>query len=304
MPHSSPATIARFRRLIWQHYRAHGRAMPWRTTQDPYAILISECMLQQTQVDRVIRKYAAFMAQFPDFGVLARSPLRDVLAAWQGLGYNRRALWLHRLAKTILAQYEGVLPDDPMILRTLPGIGPGTAGAIAAFAFHTPTVFIETNIRRVFIHFFFSNPKKSKRRRSGATIGTGMAGVGDTEILSLVERTVSRKNPREWYYALMDYGAMLGQRRDNPNRRSKHYAVQPRFEGSRRQLRGKILAAFLAEPSLAIALLAKKLALPTATIKDIRNTLTKEGFIPETGTKPVQRRHRRHRQRRHGDIIT
>lgn len=232
-------------------------------------------MLQQTQVDRVIPKYAAFVKRFPDFASLARASTRDVLAAWQGLGYNRRALWLHRLAKAVMARHGGALPVDPAALQTLPGIGPSTAGAIAAFAFRIPTVFIETNIRRVFIHFFFPKPKKQRRRN----IGTGTSGIGDKEILSLVERTMSHKNPREWYYALMDYGAMLGQRRDNPNRRSKRYTVQSRFEGSRRQMRGKVLAALLADPSLTTAQLAKKLAAPAAKIKDVRGTLKREGLI-------------------------
>lgn len=202
-----------------------GRDLSWRRTRDPYRILISEVMLQQTQVSRVEDYYQKFMARFPDFGALARAKSADVLRLWQGLGYNRRALALHDLAKTVVREYGGALPRDREALEALPGIGSYTAGAVRTFAFNEQECFIETNIRRVFIHFFF--PKRKK--------------VNDREILPLITKTCpsERGLTRKWYWALMDYGAMLGATmKKNPNRRSAHYAKQSKFSGSDRELRG------------------------------------------------------------------
>lgn len=212
-----------FKDVVWEHYRDHGRSMPWRDDPNPYWVVVSEVMLQQTQVSRVMEKFPAFVKCFPSFKALASASSGEVIAAWQGLGYNRRALNLHRLANEI----DGQLPRDPQELVKLPGIGPGTAGSIVAFAFDAPVVFIETNIRRVFIHHFF----------------TDQAEVHDKEILLLVEATLDQERPREWYYALMDYGNFLAKQLPNPNRRSKHYTVQSRFEGSDRQLRGAMVRA-------------------------------------------------------------
>jgi A/G-specific adenine glycosylase len=221
----SQGAVSQFREIIWQYYRTHRREMAWRDITDPYAILVSEVMLQQTQVARVTTKYPEFMATFPDFSSLAAAPLEDVLRVWQGMGYNRRAKMLRDAAGQVMTQFNGQLPKTPEELVTLPGIGPATAGSIAAFAYSAPVVFIETNIRRVFIHFFFPADEK----------------VHDDQILPLVRQTLDETNPREWYYALMDYGAMLKQGVKNPNRRSHGYTVQATFEGSDRQIRGQIL---------------------------------------------------------------
>lgn len=199
--------------------------MAWRETRDPYRILISEVMLQQTQVNRVKEKYPLFIGAFPTFKTLAAAPLSSVLDRWQGLGYNRRAVALHRAAGIVVADWGGHLKEDPADLVTLPGIGKATAASIVAFAFNRPTVFIETNIRRVFIHYFCAD-------RDGVT---------DGEILPLVERTLDRENPREWYYALMDFGTFIAANHPNPNRKSAHYSKQSRFEGSDRQVRGRLL---------------------------------------------------------------
>lgn len=276
----SPQKISAFRRAIWSYYRRYARRMPWRETRDPYRILVSEYMLQQTQVDRVVLKYQSFLKRFPMVTSLARAPLTDILREWQGLGYNRRGVYLKRAAEEIVARHSAAVPRDPEALARLPGIGPGTAGAIAAFAFQYPSVFIETNVRRVFIHFFFSKTKHTQRHNIGATIGTGTTDIRDKEILSLVGQTVSRRNPREWYYALMDYGAMLAKHVPNPNRLSRHYIVQSRFEGSNRQLRGKVLAAALAGASRTPAALAKKLGLPLEKVKPVYNAMRKEGILP------------------------
>lgn len=199
--------------------------MPWRNARDPYKILVSEVMLQQTQVSRVLKKYPDFIKAFPTPEALAKAPLKRILSVWQEMGYNRRAIALKRIADEVMREYGGKIPNDPILLEKFPGIGKNTAGAIVAFAFNKPSVFIETNIRRVFIHHFFKNRRK----------------VDDKEIILLIEQTLDKKNPREWYYALMDYGAMLSKELANPNRKSKHYTKQKPFKGSNREVRGLIL---------------------------------------------------------------
>lgn len=200
----------------------------------------------------------------PTWDALARTSLRKALCVWSGLGYNRRALLLHKTAKIIVGRfYRGKLPRGVDELKKLPGVGRATASAVSAFAFGQPVVFLETNIRSVFIHFFFG-----KRRM-----------VRDSEILPLVERTLDRKHLREWYYALMDYGAMLKKTQLNPGRRSAHHARQTPFRGSRRELRGKILKLFLEHPRLkpnrAAALLKEK----PRRIYDVFRELHKEGLL-------------------------
>ena len=214
-----------FKNLIWSYYAAHGRLFDWRNTDDPYKVFISEVMLQQTQTYRVAPKFAQFIGAFESFDALANASLKDVLYHWQGLGYNRRGMYLHQAAQIIVRDHVGILPSDPNLLIALPGIGKATAASIAAFAFNMPTVFIETNIRTVFIHFFFADKKD----------------VDDKEILPLVQAAVDLENPREWYYALMDYGVMLKKTLPNPSRKSKHHQKQSKFEGSDRQIRGKII---------------------------------------------------------------
>jgi len=205
--------------------------MPWREDHNPYWVVVSEVMLQQTQVSRVMEKFPEFVGRFNSFEILAQASPAEVITAWQGLGYNRRALNLHKLAKMVVEEYGGELPSDPSELVKLPGIGPGTAGSIAAFAFDAPVVFIETNIRRVFIHHFFEDRE----------------GVDDKELMPLIEDALDKEHPREWYYALMDYGTHLAKTVPNPNRRSKHHTRQSKFEGSDRQIRGAILRALVNE---------------------------------------------------------
>ncbi len=223
-----------FRDFIWAFYEKEGRRFEWRNVDNPYYVLVSEIMLQQTQTYRVEPKYQAFIAEFPNFEALAQASLRDVLGMWQGLGYNRRGKFLHQTAQRVVQEYAGNLPDDPELLVTFPGIGKNTAGSVTAFAFNKPTVFIETNIRTVFIHSFFKNQES----------------VHDNLILPLVEQTVDQDNPREWYYALMDYGVHLKKSMPNPSRRSKHHVIQSKFEGSDRQIRGAIIRALVERPSL------------------------------------------------------
>ena len=252
-----------FRRLILDFYETYGRPMAWRETSDPYRIFVSEIMLQQTQVSRVTEKYPRFVQRFPSFSALAAAELKDVLAVWQGLGYNRRAKFLHQAAGLVVSRYEGVLPKEPQELVNLPGVGPNTAGSIAAFAYNEPVVFIETNIRRVFIHFFFQEAPE----------------VHDRDILPLVEETLDREEPRRWYYALMDYGAMLAKWFPNANRRSVHYARQSPFENSNRQIRGRLLRALGEAGSLEAAELPSVVGFPAERVRAVLDALETEGFI-------------------------
>lgn len=250
--------------MVWNFYNTHERDFSWRRTRNPYHILVSEIMLQQTQTERVKKKYEEFISLFPTLHHLARAPLHTVLYAWQGLGYNRRALFLKHTAEIVDKQYHGHIPRDEKTLRTLPGIGKGTAGALCAFAFGIPTVFIETNIRRVYIRHFFTKRKN----------------ISDTEILRCVEKTVDIKNPRDWYYALMDYGSFLGRaEKKNPNIRSMHYQKQSPFKGSERELRGKILKAIVASRNNAPIVISKKIKVPVASVKRVLLALRKEGFL-------------------------
>lgn len=269
-----------FQKVILSHYRREGRAMPWRRTRDPYRILVSEIMLQQTQVSRVLKFYPTFIKKFPNFRALARARISVVLRAWQGMGYNRRALALQRLSRIVLEKFNGRLPRERAALESLPGIGKATAGAIRAFAWNEPEVFIETNIRRVFIHFFFSSPLNRPGRSSRRPR------VTDDEVKRYIERTLPRSNAREWYWALMDYGAMLGGNMSvalNPNQRSAHYKKQSRFLGSNRELRGKILRFLLQKKKISLEALAEELSQPIKKIKAVVATLVKEEFVALQG---------------------
>ena len=259
----TPAKVQEFREMIYGYYREHGRTMPWRLTHNPYHILVSEIMLQQTQVQRVLEKYESFLDAFPDFPALARAPLSEILTTWQGLGYNRRAIALSRISRIVLEDFHGALPSSVDTLVTFPGIGHATASAIAAFAFHTPAVFIETNIRRVYIHCFFDDRDN----------------VRDDEIRPLVETTLDASNPREWYYGVMDYGVMLKKSLENPNRRSAHYQKQTPFEGSNRQMRGMILKTLTRRPHVTEQEIAHQLQADKAILKKNLLQLQKEGFI-------------------------
>lgn len=262
----TPDAIALFRDLILSYYRAHGRDLPWRHTTDPYRILVSEIMLQQTQVERVAVKYPEFLDRFPDFKSLARARRSEVLLAWQGMGYNRRAIALQETARRVTEEYGGRLPADVETLATFPGIGKATAAAISAYAFNMQVAYIETNIRRIFIHFFFQDRE----------------GIRDDEILPLVERTLYRENPREWYSALMDYGTVLKKRTANPNRRSASYSRQSRFEGSDRQIRGQILALVLDEGTVTEKEVILRLCEEPGRVKRILGDLAREGFVAES----------------------
>jgi A/G-specific adenine glycosylase len=259
--------VRSFRKKVYDYYDKHGRDLPWRKRVTPYRVLVSEVMLQQTQVERVTAKYKEFLAAFPDFQSLAKAPTQKLLTIWSGMGYNRRALALRALAQQVVSEYRGKLPSDPAELVNLPGIGKYTAGAVFAFAFNKPVVFMDTNIRRVFIHHFFHDREN----------------IRDEEIIPFVEQTMDRSNPRKWYNALMDYGTMLKKAQVNPNRRSAHYTRQGPFENSNRQVRGAILKALVKESPLTQARIVKITRMDPERVKKNLVQLEKEGFIRKKG---------------------
>ena len=218
--------------LVAERGRELYRDLPWRNIDDAYGVLVSEVMLQQTQVARVMRFWPRWLAAFPTVDALAAADTAAVLEAWQGLGYNRRALALKRACETCAAELGGALPRTADELVKLPGIGPATAAGVVAFAHNEPAVYIETNVRSVFLHELFPDAES----------------VSDRELAPFVADTCPERDPRRWYYALLDYGAHLKQQVANPSRRSKHYARQSAFEGSRRQKRSFLLKQVLASP--------------------------------------------------------
>lgn len=217
--------------MVWQYYAQHKRAMPWRSDPSPYHVWVSELMLQQTQVARVIPKFQSFVQRFPNVQALAAAPLSQVLSAWSGLGYNRRAKYLWQAARQVQS-----VPASYDALLALPGIGPNTAGAILAYAYNQPAVFVETNIRTVFIHHFY--PTQAK--------------VSDALIRQKVADTLPKHQVREWYWALMDYGTHLKATAGTKLDQVQGYKKQSRFEGSMRQVRGQVLKVLVSgEHSLA-----------------------------------------------------
>jgi len=256
--------LVTFQKIVWGYYAKHKRDLPWRGKRvSPYKILVSEIMLQQTQVGRVVGKYREFIKRFPSVSALACAPLRDVIRTWQGLGYNRRALYLHKAAQIIVREHLGRVPPDPNFLEQLPGIGHYTARAIVTFAFNEPHTFIETNIRSVYLHHFF--PHKNK--------------VTDSELLPLIEASMDTKYPAQWCAALMDYGSYIKTQTANPSRKSAHHSKQKKFKGSEREVRGALLRALTQERAHTLRTLSATLTFsPTRILKNL-HALKNEGLV-------------------------
>ena len=264
--------------VVWRAGAELYRDLPWRRTDDPYEILVSEIMLQQTQVARVAGYWERFLSLFPTLDALASAEVPLVLEMWQGLGYNRRALALKRTAEECAARYDGQLPRSFDELVSLPGIGPATAGGVCAFAYREPVVYLETNVRTVFLHELFP----------------GEEGVSDRKIEPHVRRTCSVDDPRGWYYALLDYGAHLKAELPNPSRRSRHHVRQSKFEGSRRQKRAELVRYMLAHREATFADLigalasfeqdARREAPDPELVSSIADDLVAEGFFLREGT--------------------
>ena len=261
---------ATFQATIWEYYHTHKRHdLPWRVVDaagnlDPYHVMVSELMLQQTQVARVIPKYEAFLRQYSNLQALATAELGAVLQAWSGLGYNRRAKYLWQAANMIVSQYDGAFPATERSLIALPGIGKNTAGAILAYAYNQPVAYIETNIRSVYLHHFFAN----------------QVGVSDTKVLVKVSETLDVEHPREWYWALMDYGTHLKKTVGNPSVRSTAYTRQPAFNGSRREIRGQVIRHLT---GVNASLAALQYAINDERLESVVTDLLSEGMINLSG---------------------
>ena len=280
--------LAAFRAHVRERGRVLYRDLPWRRTRDAYAILVSEVMLQQTQVARVDGRWQRWLERFPTIDALASASTADVLEEWQGMGYNRRALALHAAARAVSEQ-GGCVPSDEAGLRALPGVGPATAAGVRAFAFDLPGVYLETNVRAVFLHELFP----------------GQVGVPDRELIPLVEACCPspcgpclpadpEDTPRSWYYALLDYGAHLKRTGENPSRRSAAHTRQSRFEGSRRQKRAELVRLMLAHGQGATTellhrelsefeLAAGRAPVSPALADELLRDLSREGFCHLSG---------------------
>lgn len=261
--------MAAFQSAVWEYYRRHGRRFPWRETVDPYQILVSEFMLQQTQVSRVEAKYAEFLQRFPTVQDLADAAVGEVLVVWQGLGYNRRALNLLQAAKRIVHEHQGRCPGTMHELMALPGVGRSTAGAVAAFAFGVAHPFVETNIRAALVHHF---------------VPPGVR-VSERWLVEAAARVLDVTCARDWYYALMDYGADLKRTTTGLTARAGGRGGHGRFAGSRRQLRAQLLRLILAEPGRRAEALSHRLqsmAVADWTEEEIGAVLAvleREGFV-------------------------
>lgn len=263
--------------LVWQKGEELYRDLPWRNTRDPWGVLVSEVMLQQTQVARVLTRWERWMNLFPTVDALAAADTATVLAEWQGMGYNRRALALKRMADEVSAMRAGQLPQTEKELIALPGIGPSTAAGVLAFAYDQPGVYLETNVRTVLIHHLFPEAEA----------------VSDKVLRAILAEICPEKNVRGWYYALMDYGAYLKKTVPNPSRKSAHYTRQSTFEGSRRQKRAELLRCVLADPGVSAEALfgmlneSERKAGRDAVTPDLFESIVKdmvsEGFFRKEG---------------------
>lgn len=265
----SPREIKKFQGKVWKHYKTHQRSFPWRDTEDPYKIVVSEIMLQQTQSLRVVEKYKSFIKAFPSWRKLSTATLSEVLSEWQGLGYNRRAKNLQGLAQKVVHEFKGKLPTSYDTLIDLPGIGPATATAIRAFAFNLPGLYLETNVRSLYLHYFFPN----------------QTNISDKIILPLIEITQDSKRPREWNWALLDLGADLKKKHGNPSRASSHYTKQDTFKGSNRELRGKVLRLLLRSRTILLSSIIVKLGEPGERVKQILQELITDGLVKRNKNK-------------------
>jgi A/G-specific adenine glycosylase len=278
-----PARAAAVQRRLLDWYAQHGRDLPWRKTRDPYAVLVSEVMLQQTQVDRVIPRWHAWLEQFPTLRALAAASRADAIRAWQGLGYNLRAVRLHGIATQCVAEFDGQLPGSVAELLRLDGIGPYTAGAVACFAFGRPVAMVDTNVKRVLTRVF-----------------VGSATLRTTELQRLADQLVPATSAYAWSQALMDLGATLCRAQaplcllcplvhdctsaGQVERRPAKVPSQGPFAGSTRYLRGRILDALRTLPtdaSLSFDELTRRFG-DQERLKLVVDRLTTEGLVART----------------------
>lgn len=225
-------TNKQFIEAVYGYYHEHQRSLPWRnhhssSTEDwGYRVIVSEYMLQQTQVSRVIQKYSSWMNQWPTLRSFMSASFSDVVIVWSGLGYNRRSRYLYDTLRDIYRQYDGIVPNDQSLLESFAGIGKNTASAIRAYTYNAPVVFIETNIRSAYLYAFFKEHTDK---------------VADDMILCKVHETLDTDQPRQWYYALMDYGTYVKKEYGNQLHKAIQHKKQSKFNGSQRQIRGMIV---------------------------------------------------------------
>jgi A/G-specific adenine glycosylase len=222
-------TVQRFQKKVFSFYQQNKRELPWRNTEDPYKILVSELMLQQTQVSRVVSYYERWIARWPTLGALASASRTEVLKAWMGLGYNTRAVHLHKAAQKIVAEYDGDVVAAMKQYQEIPGVGRYTAQAVQIFSTNADLVTVDTNIRRIFIAEFHLSENLSTK-----------------ELWGYAKQCLPLGRSREWHNALMDYGA-LHQTAKKTGIRS--VSQQSEFEGSDRQIRAAVLRLLLSGPS-------------------------------------------------------
>ena len=271
--------INEFKSIVYEFHEKNPRIFPWRDTENPYYVFVSEFMLQQTQAERVVDKFNQFIAKFPDFYSLANSEQKDILKVWHGLGYNRRAIWLKDAAIRIVNEFDGQLPEDPQTLEWIKGIGHATAREMTIFAYNKKFYpFIETNIRRTYIYMFFREEEN----------------ISDKILFEFIEKTADHNNPRKWGYAIMDFGVFLKKMlpKQNPNKKSKEYKVQAKFLGSNRQLRGIILKVLLEKKEIdksdLINLVLKERFSIIKTLEDFAKGKQKEQELKEQIEKNIE----------------
>lgn len=261
-----PTDDAAFVSFVFAFYSAYGRPFPWRETDDPYRILLSEVMLQQTQTERVKAKYAEFLELWPDFSSLAHASFDEILYHWRGLGYNRRALALHRTAKMTEA-WKWTIPDDRSLIISLPGVGPSTASAIQCFSYHEKAVYLETNIRRVLLHTFYGEEENVRDKILDQKLSDLLPFVSD---------------PKSWYYALMDYGVFLGHVTAKVNHRSSSYHPQSQFKGSDREIRGQIIYLLTETGARRKEEIFRQLPFSEERVEGALSSLVKDSLVEET----------------------
>jgi A/G-specific adenine glycosylase len=252
---------------------------PWRTTRDPYSILVSEVMLQQTQASRVVPAYRSFLLRFPTVQSLARARLRDVVTAWDGLGYNRRAVALSEAARAIVRDHGGAVPADPVELPRLPGIGPYTAAAVSSIAFGSAAAAVDTNARRIVARFFLAAEPDD---------------VSPREVRALAEAWLDRRDPGTWNQAVMDLGREHCRPRPRcdgcPLRAACRFAAegrqpkparrrQPAFEGSFRQVRGAVIRTLRARDDASLGALARETGAPLERVGMAVAALAADGLV-------------------------
>jgi A/G-specific adenine glycosylase len=279
MPLSKPSRRRRGAEALRTWYEPRRGAYPWRETRDPYAIWVSEVMLQQTQASRVVAAYRAFLERFPNVRSLAAASRRDVVRAWDGLGYNRRAVWLSEGARAIVREHGGRLPRDPETLRTLPGVGPYTAAAVSSMAFGEPVAVVDTNVRRVVARVH---------------LGVDGRGAATAEVRALAQAWLDRDDPVTWNQALMDLGREVCKPRPRchvcPLARACRFRAtgatvapgpgrQPAFEGSSRQVRGAIVRVLRSHEALSPRCLAAETGFGAERVEAAIAGLAADGLV-------------------------